>query len=35
MMNIRTIPMDEYEDSDEEDEKEDRKREKGEIDEYE
>ena len=35
MMNIRTTPMDEYEDSDEEDEKEDRRREKGEIDEYE
>ena len=30
-----TTPMDEYEDSDEEDEKEDRRREKGEIDEYE
>ena len=35
MMNIRATPMDEYEDSDEEDEKEDRRREKGEIDEYE
>ena len=34
MMKIRTTPMDEYEDSDEEDEKEDR-REKGETDEYE
>ena len=32
MMNIRTTPMDEYEDSDEEEEKEDRRREKGEID---
>ena len=28
MMNIRTTPMDEYEDSDEEEEKEDRRREK-------
>ena len=35
MMNIRTTPMDEYEDSDEEDGREDRRREKGEIDEYE
>ena len=34
MMNIRTTPMDEYKDSDEEEEKEGR-REKGEIDEYE
>ncbi len=34
-MNIRTTPMDEYGDSDDEDEKEDRRREKGEIDEYE
>ena len=31
-MNIRTTPMDEYKDSDEEEEKEDRRREKGEID---
>ena len=34
-MNIRTTPMDEYEDSDGEDGNEDRRRESGEIDEYE